>query len=183
MPAPSAPRPSRRHPGFTASLMSAGLVLSGCSGGGSGDRDAAPPGPARLTLGTGELHYVPIEGEPVLQLVAGIQGGFHVWATFLGYGYEGDRLEMRVTTAWGEDDAYLFPSNLAAIRVHEVVDEQGEAALEGSGWPARIEQARCSHGQRVRMEMTVSDDAGRSAQDTRYFVSEVQEELRSTDCP
>jgi hypothetical protein len=159
------------------------LALPGCASDGSGGPEAPPPGSARLLLGTGEQSYAPIEGEPVLQLVAGIQGGFHVWATFLGYGYEGDRLQLRVTTSWGPDGAYTFPSNLAAIRVHEVVDENGETAVEGSGWPARIEQARCSQGQRVLMEMTVNDDVGHTATDRRTFISEVQEELRATDCP
>jgi hypothetical protein len=163
-----------------AALAGAWLVSS-CSGG--DDPEASPSQAARLRLGTGEQHYVPIEGEPVLRLVAGIQGGFHLWATFLGYGYEGDRLQMRVTTTWGANDEHVFPSNLAAIRVHQVVDENGEAALEGNGWPAQIELARCSQGQRVRIDMTVEDDSGHTAQDSRHFVSDVQEELRGTDCP
>lgn len=157
------------------------LALPSCSGGGASPSEPATA--ARLLLGTGEESYEPIEGEPVLPLVAGIQGGFHVWATFLGYGFEGDRLRMRATTTWGPNGAYVFASNQAAIRVHEVVDENGETALEGNGWPAQIELARCSQDQRVLLEMTVSDDFGRMASDRRTFISSVQEELRGTDCP
>jgi hypothetical protein len=171
---------SRSH---AAWIIPSLLAIASCSSGGSGGTDAPETGGGRLLLGTGELHYEAIEGEPVLPLVAGIQGGFHVWATFLAYGFEGDRLEMRVTTYWGPNDEYVFPSNLAAIRVHEVVDDTGEPALEGNGWPARIEQARCTQGQRIRIEMSVNDEAGHSAVDTRYFIAEVQEELRGTDCP
>jgi hypothetical protein len=159
------------------------FVLSSCSDGGSNEPGTPAPGTARLLLGTGEQHYVPIEGEPVLPLVAGIQGGFHVWATFLAYGYQGDRLTMQVTTTWGPNGEYVFPSNAASIRVHEVVDESGATALEGNGWPARVELARCSQGQLIVIEMTVSDDSGATASDRRSFVSEVQEELRGTDCP
>jgi hypothetical protein len=158
------------------------FILSSCSGGASGPAEAVP-GTTRLRLGTGEQHYVPIEGEPVLPLIAGIQGGFHVWATFLGYGFQGDRLDLQVTTTWGPDGEYVFPSSRASIRVHEVVDESGETALEGNGWPARIELARCAQGQRILMEMTVSDDFGATAHDSRSFVAEVQAQLRGSDCP
>jgi hypothetical protein len=163
-------------------LAGACVLLPCCSDGGSSQPGEPAPGSARLLLGTGEEHYEPIEGVPVLQLIAGIQGGFHVWATFLGYGYQGDRLRMQVTSTWGPDGEYVFPSAEASIRVHEVVDENGETALEGNGWPARIEAARCSQGQRIFLEMTVRDDSGATATDSRTFVSEVQEELRATDC-
>lgn len=180
----SVSRVARRAASARAPLLTvAFLALPSCSGGGSASPGEPATGSARLLLGTGEESYVPIDGEPVLQLVAGIQGGFHVWATFLGYGFEGDRLRMRATTTWGPNGAYVFASNQAAIRVHEVVDEGGETALEGSGWPAQIELARCSQGQRVLLEMTVSDDFGRTASDRRTFISSVQEELRGTDCP
>jgi hypothetical protein len=159
------------------------LALSSCSDGGPSEPGDPAPGAARLLLGTGEQHYVPIEDEPVLPLVAGIQGGFHVWATFLGYGYQGDRLDMQITSTWGPNGEYVFPSNLATIRVHEIVDDNGEVALEGSGWPARVELARCSQGQRIVLEMTVSDELGATASDRRAFVSEVQEAMRGTDCP
>lgn len=163
-------------------LGGACFLLSSCSDG-SSEPEPTAQGTARLLLGTGEQHYVALEGEPVLPLVAGIQGGFHVWATFLAYGYQGDRLEMQVTTTWGPSGEYVFRSPAAPIRVHEVVDESGAPALEGSGWPARIELPRCSHGQVISIEMTVSDDSGNTAQDSRTFVSEVQESLRGTDCP
>ena len=166
-----------------ATLAGVCFVLSSCSDGGASEPGDPAQGTTRLLLGTGEQHYVPIEGEPVLPLIAGIQGGFHVWATFLGYGYQGDRLRMQVTSTWGPNGEYAFPSLQASIRVHEVVDESGEIALEGNGWPARIELARCSQGQLIVLEMTVSDDSGATASDRRSFVSEVQEELRGTDCP
>lgn len=166
-----------------ATLASVCFVLSSCSEGGSNEPGDPAPAAARLLLGTGEQHYIPIEDEQVLPLVAGIQGGFHVWATFLGYGYQGDRLRMQVTSTWGPNGEYVYPSLEASIRVHEVVDERGETALEGNGWPARIELPRCSQGQLIVLEMTVRDDFGATASDRRRFVSEVQEELRGTDCP
>lgn len=178
---------SRLSPRSTATLR--GLILAGACAALSSCSDAAStepapaPGTTRLLLGTGERAYAPIEGEPVLPLIAGIQGGFHVWASFLGYGYQGDRLRMQVTTSWGPDEEHTFASLEAPIRVHEVVDDGGETAVEGNGWPARIELAPCAQGQLVTIAMTVRDDFGATASDSRRFVAEVQEELRGTDCP
>jgi hypothetical protein len=165
------------------SAGSAWLALSGCS-----DETVqvlgAPPssGTTSVVLGIGEAQYAPLEGEPTLPLIAGYQGGFHVFAAFLAYGFDAERLEMHIATTWGQDDAWRFPSD-AWIKVHPVLDDGGANALMAYGWPAQLTNAPCAQGQRIRMDIVVNDDVGHSASDACYFVADVPAQQRPSDCP
>jgi hypothetical protein len=160
---------------------SAGLALPGCS---DEEAQVRPPanGSASVVLGTGETQYAPLEGEPVMPLIPGFQGGFHVFTAFLAYGFAAERLDMHVVTSWGPDDAWRFPTN-ARIKVRPVVDDLGNNALMAYGWPAQVTNAPCAQDQRIRVDIIVNDEAGLSASDTCYFIAEVPAQLRASDCP
>jgi hypothetical protein len=159
------------------------LALCGCSDETILVIDQAPTtGSASVVLGTGETQYAALEGEPILSLIPGFQGGFHVYAAFLAYGFAADRLQMHLVTTWGANDVWRFPSN-AWMKVRPAVDENGENALTAYGWPAQLSNAPCAQGQRVRVDIVVNDEAGLSASDTRYFIADVPAQLRAMDCP
>ena len=154
-----------------------GALLAACGGGGD---EAAQ----RVELGTGEVSYEPIEGEPELTLARGSQGGFHVWASFVAEGFSGERLAMELrTTVVGQDDSTLvMRADLATRPFQDEEGEPNEAVRTFAGYPAQIFDARCGHGKRARLEITLSDDSGGLASDTRHCLLDVPESFRRSDC-
>ncbi len=164
--------------GAAASL----LICSSCDGGGGSSvatPDAAPA--QRVVLGTGEAEFEPISGEPRLNLVAGVQGGFHVWASFLGYGFPGPTVDMVLTTSLeGQPDSRLVMR--AQLTPIEADDADGEPVHMFSGFPAQIKNARCAQDQRVTIELALSDAENADATDTRSCIAELAPMYRSENC-
>ena len=132
----------------------------------------------RVELGTGEAEFEPIEGEPTLEMAAGSQGGFHVWASLEAYGFEEERLDVELrTTVVGEDDSTLIMR--PTLRGEQIENEDGETKWFFAGYPAQIDRARCRDGKRVHLEVTLSDSEGREASDERYCIVSLAEEYRS----
>lgn len=155
------------------------LFLEAC--GTESDGGAEPVEPA-VVLGTGAERYEPLEGEPTIALIKGFQGGFHVWASFLTYGFQSNVLHMDLDTAWDARVDSLVPMQ-GNVRTQEVTDAVGKPAGAVVGWPARIFDPACAHGQRIRLDLTVRDETnGTEASDTRFFIAEVAEADRSTSC-
>lgn len=155
-------------------------LLTGACGGPEGE--PLPTGAVAVTLGTGEARYESLEGEPQLPLVAGVQGGQHVWASFLAYGFTSGAVAMLLTTSVEEAPESRL-SMRANLTPRQVLDDQGELAYTFAGFPAQVYGAPCAHGKRVRIDLTLSDDSGRVAADTRYCIADVEEARRSQRCP
>lgn len=140
--------------------------------------DATAP---EVVLGTGEARFEAIVGEPRLPLVRGVQGGSHVWASFLAYGFSDPQLDMLLTTRWVDvEGTRRVMRNPLTLR--QVTDDVGEPALSFSGYPAQIDNARCAHGQRLHIELVLSDGSGREARDERFCIAEVAESDRGDNC-
>lgn len=145
------------------------------------DREAPQLLGPHVTLGTGREQFEPrADGESVL-LVRGIQGAWHVWTSFLAYGFETDVLRMELTTEWqGVDESRLGGAGNVAVR--PVEDAAGAAALASVGWTAVVYNPTCAHGHRLRVNLSVLDKEGRFASDTREWIMEVPEAERSSEC-
>lgn len=159
------------------SLAACAALLSSCAG----TVDEPEGSPERVLIGTGQSEYEPLDGVTELPLVPGLQGGYHVWASFRAYGFVGDRLRMAIATEWGEDGEHRWPSELW-IRVREVVDDEGMVALEAAGYTAQIQNPRCAHGARLDLTLELRDEAGHRASDARSVTAVLQEEPPG-DCP
>jgi len=155
------------------------LPIAGCdSRGGSG----GDPGELAVVLGTGVDRYEPLEGEPTLTLIKGFQGGFHVWVSFLVYGFETSILRMELDTAWDGNVDSVIPMD-GNVRTRGVTDAAGDPAQVLLGWPAVIYEPQCAHGRRIRLDITVRDESnGTEASDTRFFIADVAEADRATSC-
>jgi hypothetical protein len=135
-----------------------------------------------VVLGTGEAEFQPMDDEPEITLVHGAQGGFHVWASFLAYGFDAERLDMVLTTSVdGSTDEPLVMH--ASLTTREVTDDQGLPARTFAGFPAQIRNAPCVNGQRVRVDLKLSEAGGDPSEDARYCIAEVSEAFRSDSCP
>ena len=89
---------------------------------------------------------------------------------------------MLLTTSVDDEPESRLPMR-ANLTTRQVIDDQGELAYSFAGFPAQIYRAPCAHGKRVRLDLTLSDDSGRVAADTRYCIADVEESRRSQSCP
>jgi hypothetical protein len=172
--------PSRRS-GPLCTLLA--LALGGATACGSNTEGTASTGASRsIVLGTGEADFQPMDNEPEITLVHGAQGGFHVWASFLAYGFDTERLDMVLTTSVdGSSDEPLVMH--ASLTTREVTDDQGVPARTFAGFPAQIRNAPCVNGQRVRIDLKLSEAGSDPSEDARYCIAEVSEAFRSDSCP
>lgn len=176
--APRRSAASRRRLAFAA-WLGAGAALA-CGGGGADE--LAGPSSTSVVLGTGEAQFEPMDGEPTLRLVRGAQGGFHVWASMLAYGFSSPQLDMLLTTSVDDEpDSSLVMH--ARLTMRDVLDPSGNPAQSFAGFPAQVKSARCADGRRVGLEVQLSEPGGGASGDVRYCVAEVDEASRSADCP
>jgi len=132
-------------------------------------------------LGTGREKFEALESDRRVPLIAGIQGGFHVWTSFIAYDFTPDVLEMNLTTRWDMLDESVLEMH-GSVAVKPVMDATGNAAYAMLGWPASIFNPACSNGQGIQIDLTVVDADGHAASDSRHWFVDVAEEYRSTDC-
>lgn len=145
------------------------------------DPEDVPPGDRRVVLGTGEAEFEPMQGEPELELAAGVQGGFHVWASFLAYGFSSRELGLSIVTSVEGEPGSRLPLR-ANVTTREVIDDEGNPARTFAGFPAQVRNARCAHGRRVLVELWLTDEAGGTASDSRSCIASLEEALRATNC-
>jgi hypothetical protein len=154
----------RRAP---ACALLAACLLAACG-------SDAPDGPAEATVGTGSDAFVPLADGDDVMIVQGPQGGFHVFAsvrvrglepgnpedlgdpdnpTTVFQAFEGDaRVDLDASTytqgldATGEDGLYEMVGRLL------ILDIQAAAELDGAT---------------LRLTVSITDAAGRSAADQR----------------
>ncbi|MEY2932609.1 MAG: hypothetical protein RL033_3358 [Pseudomonadota bacterium] len=160
---------------ITCALLA--LALSGC-----GSDPQSMPGLHSVVLGTGEATFEHIAGEPELPLVAGSQGGFHVWASFLAYGFDSSSLDLTLTTTVDGADKDLVMH--ARLTTREILDADGVPARSFAGFPAQVRDARCANGQRVSLQLHVAAPGGDSfATDQRHCIVLLDPEFQIDGCP
>ena len=170
---------TRRLPVAALLVSGAALALS-CGGADTEVGEGAPS--TSIVLGTGEAQFEPMDGEPTLRLVRGAQGGFHVWASMLAYGFSSPQLDMLLTTTVDDEPASSLVMH-ARLTMRDVIDASGNPAQSFAGFPAQVKGARCADGRRVGLLLQLSEPGGGSSEDARYCVAEVDEASRSADCP
>jgi hypothetical protein len=163
-----------------APVIALAALLFGC-GSGEGTPGDAESSDTRVLLGTGEAEFEPMDGEPRIRLVHGAQGGFHVWSSFLAYGFAAAQLDLLLTTrVQGASEPLVMHARLST---REVVDADGVTARSFAGFPGQVRDARCADGRSVELELQLSGPGGETAQDVRHCIAEVAEEFRSAECP
>jgi len=164
-----------------AVALALGAALLGC-GSGSEQAENTATGSQSVRLGTGEAEFESMEGEPQIQLVHGAQGGFHVWASFLAYGFESQALDLTLTTSVEGAAENLVMH--ARLTTREMLDAEGAPVRSFAGFPAQVRDARCADGRRVELRLHLSQPGGgAAAEDVRHCIAELAEEFRATDCP
>jgi hypothetical protein len=158
------------------------FALCACGSDASDDGSPAAPGADhRVVLGTGEAEFEPIDGEPRLRLVAGAQGGFHVWASFLAYGFSSNQVDLLLETRVEDDPAQNLVMH-AHLVLRDTTDPSGEPARSFAGFPAQIHDARCAQDKPVSVHLTLADADGATSEDTFHCIADVDPQQRSPTC-
>ena len=145
---------SRRRTGGSALAL---LCLLGC-----GD----DPEPLVLALGQGETAFAELDDGTGLPLVAGPQGGHHVWIAMRAEGLSRGEVDLLVDAlAVGDPD----PPRRMPVRTR--FRAQPDGGWERVGWPAEIPDAPCFIDREVLIRVTLRQD-GREAVDERIVVPE-----------
>lgn len=167
-------------------------VLGGSLGCGSGspsepasDAGAAGAGGVgsgpHVALGTGREVFEEVAEDGHVPLIMGLQGGYHVWTSFLVYDLAAEVVRMELSTRWDGVDGSQ-EQNAGNVSLHPVVDGAGNAALASLGWPMSIFSPTCANGQRLLLDLRVIDDFGVTLTDSRQWIVDVAEEYRASDC-
>jgi hypothetical protein len=170
--------------------LAIGLAAVGC---GRDSTRVAPPGAApadadtaaseaeyRVVLGTGVRDYQPLADDEHATLIAGPQGAYHVWISFLSYGFDADALRMQIWTRWDDAPGPGFEMH-GDVAARPGLDAQGQSVRRTLSWPALVEDPLCQDGRALRVELSVSDGQ-HSASDTRRWILDVAEMYRPVDC-
>ena len=148
---------------YRAMLLASALALSSCEA--DGEEPDLPPA---LQIGTGEVQFEPLTAGQRVQLVAGTQGGYHVWLSLRAQGFEGERLRMQLELA-SEGPAPLARSDLEVPFERAAAQRTGEW-VEYVGWPAQLLEPWCAVERNLTVRVTVSDRQGHTASGTAMLV-------------
>ncbi|MEO8183973.1 MAG: hypothetical protein ABI895_34555 [Deltaproteobacteria bacterium] len=163
-------------------LLGGCLVLATACG---SEHAAALPGASEpawsVVLGTGARTFEPLADDAHATLIAGPQGAYHVWTSFLSYGFDSDVLLMQISTGWDDTPAERFDMR-GEVVARLTLDAAGLPARMTQGWPAVIRDPLCDNGRALRVNLTVSDEMGNAASDTRLWILDVAEQYHPADC-
>jgi hypothetical protein len=168
---------------FAVSAACSGLMLAACGdGSGAAGPESAGQPPYRVVLGSGQREFEPLEEGAHATLIHGPQGAYHVWTSFLSYGFDSDVLRMDISTGWDDTPDERFPMG-GDVVARATLDAEGADARLTRGWPAQVREPLCQDGRALRVELTMTDPAGNAASDARRWILDVPVELRPDDCP
>ncbi len=146
-------------PGPAATPLAAVLVLLGCAG--AGDE-------AVLELGTGEVEFEPLEDYQRVPLVAGPQGGHHLWLSLRAEGLAAGPADLEIEAV--PLTAAEPPPRKAPVRAHLRPSPAAAGTVELIGWPAQLAQPECLVGVPLSVRVVLTDERGHTASDERIVV-------------
>jgi hypothetical protein len=124
-------------------------------------------GPQRVELGTGESEFEPLVDGQVVPLIAGSQGGYHVWVSVRAGGFRGPRLRMTITTEVVSAEA----GATLGERTSELelgFDRTDDGALEFVGWPGVLDTTSCPLDGTVRLAVTLAEGTRVSTSEEKH---------------
>ncbi|MEQ9073508.1 MAG: hypothetical protein RLP09_06585 [Sandaracinaceae bacterium] len=136
-----------------------GLVLAACAAPVAEPDSAAGPDASagECVVGTGVEEFIPIEPGDELALIAGPQGGYHVFSSVRVRGFIPPPVRIAVTLRRADDDRYLGPT----LTVGEsTLREASDGWREAFGLLSLVNDPSDARGQEVVLRSVVSDASG-----------------------
>jgi hypothetical protein len=137
-------------------LVGAVGIAAGCGGG-----TVVFPGPPELELGTGFDQFVAVADGDAVQIIHGLQGGYHIWGSVRARYLDPHQLFLRFTVTLSGDSA------LQALRENTAdltgtSDGLGEGELDGTA--VIFKDVRQVEGRPCDWTVAAMDAEGRTAQ-------------------
>ncbi|MDB4975737.1 MAG: putative secreted protein [Myxococcaceae bacterium] len=150
--------PSDSPSRWTALLMAACLFCFSCAA-----ESDAEQSEFTLALGTGESSFAALTPGQRVQMVAGTQGGYHVWLSLRASGFHDDRLRMQL--ALRSDGPVPLASSDLEVTFEPVTGGAPGApfSIEHVGWPAQLLEPWCAVDRTLSISATVTDGEGHRA--------------------
>ena len=124
--------------------------------GGHMEEDMMPEGPW-LKMGTGFRRFETLEAQQRVPIIAGIQGGFHVWGAFQAGGFLGENVNVLF-------NLYLGDRHLAQADYFEYfLPENSDGTFEYTGVSViyfQNEDVEPTSGQTMRLTLEVKNEEG-----------------------
>ena len=133
------------------------ILLAGCAG-------QPAPGEGTVELGTGEWEFVPLVDEQPVELIFGVQGGYHVWTSFRAEGLDPEDVMLEIETQRADESR---PPERSRVPVDF---EMHDGTAELLGWPAILAEPGCVLDEMLRIRVTLTDTHGVIATDERYVL-------------
>ena len=154
-----------RVPGTALSSILLLGILSACC---APDLDVDPA----LVLGTGEVEFESLgeEGVPVLPLIRGVQGGYHIWASLRATGLDWRNVRLDFTLSDEEGRPVDEPSRTQS-EMNCCTEDGCEGLGEIVGFPVLVgEEPALVAGRTLTLLVEATDPDGRTASATRDLV-------------
>lgn len=137
-----------------ASLL---VVAAGC---------ASPPGVASVELGTGSWRFEEMVDGQEVELIRGVQGGWHMWVSVRARDVGVERALLRIETQVA-DESRPAQENDFEISLGRMDDEGQQVFL---GWPEIIAHSGCLVGEMLRVRIVLTTPDGMELTDERYII-------------
>lgn len=134
-------------------LVALCLVLAACEG-----------GPPLVEVGTGTARFEPLEDGQSTPLIAGAQGGFHLWVAVRARGLDPSGVRVEVVTY------PLEAERPKQTTYHTLALEMREGWLERVGLVQVLSTPECFQDREVVVAIDATDAAGRTAHDERVVI-------------
>ncbi|MEM9071240.1 MAG: hypothetical protein AAGE52_22200 [Myxococcota bacterium] len=134
------------------------MFLLGCGGPAAGE--------GTLELGTGEVGFETLEDYQPVALVAGPQGGHHIWLSLRAEGLSSDRVLLEVDAVPLEETEP--PPRREPVRIF-MTPVEGDMR-EIVGWPAQLAEPECLVDVPLSVRVTLTDSRGNQISDERIVV-------------
>jgi hypothetical protein len=157
-------------------LLAQGAIFLGTLGCG-----ADPAAPAELALGTGEASFEPAQSGDTLTLVAGTQGGHHVWLSMRMRGFDPESLRMVLDVVPEEP----LPPAHTEVQLHftqRTDASDDDLPYEYAGWPARVLMPECAVGKSVLLRVELLDAKGHDVSQELTILAGAPRFPFSTEC-
>lgn len=135
---------------------------------------------ASFELGTGELAFEPIADEARLPITPGPQGGCHFFLSLTTDGFAERRFRVEYEVFRADDGTSTGSSSVFTVRLAEAPEQPGKC--QTLGLTAFLIQPWKFENERVRIEVEVTDDEGRTARQEKTVIADWPASLSENAC-
>jgi hypothetical protein len=153
-----------------APALLAVAFLGTCSGCGTEPKEERRAGNAVAELGTGEASFELLEDGQLVPLIAGSQGGFHVWMSFRAYGFLGTRLDTVIKTELVLDSDAASGAGTRISDLPLKFEPTPDGGLQFLGWPGIVDPNLCPVGRELRLRVEISEAGAHAVDEKRVIV-------------